>query len=81
MERESPRDLTQCTPSSAPLWCWLGFKWGSAACRRAPLFSRTETVVLVDQQRHIRGVYNGTLAFDMRRLIEDVRTLQGSGTK
>ena len=38
----------------------------------------TETVVLVDGNGHIRGVYNGTLAFDITRLTEDVRTLQGS---
>jgi protein SCO1/2 len=36
----------------------------------------TETVVLVDRHKRIRGVYNGTLAFDVSQLIEDARTLQ-----
>ena len=35
----------------------------------------SEKLLLIDPDGHIRGVYNGTLAFDMRRLIEDVRTL------
>ncbi len=36
----------------------------------------SEKLLLVDGAGHIRGVYNGTLAFDMRRLIEDVRILK-----
>lgn len=39
-------------------------------------FFHTENFVLVDQQGRIRGVYNGTLAFDVKRLIEDIRTLK-----
>ena len=35
----------------------------------------SEKVLLVDQAGHLRGVYNGTLPFDIERLIEDVRTL------
>jgi protein SCO1/2 len=35
----------------------------------------TENVVLLDAQRRIRGVYNGTLRVDMQRLVEDVRVL------
>lgn len=36
----------------------------------------SEKLLLVDGKGRIRGVYNGTLAFDMRRLIEDVRILE-----
>jgi protein SCO1/2 len=36
----------------------------------------TETLVLVDGQGHIRGVYSGTLAYDVERLIEDIRILR-----
>jgi protein SCO1/2 len=36
----------------------------------------TETVVLVDRHKRIRGVYNGTLAFDVNQLIKDVQTLR-----
>jgi len=40
----------------------------------------TESVVLVDEDGHIRGVYNGTLAFDVTQLIDDIRTLaEGDG--
>jgi protein SCO1/2 len=36
----------------------------------------SEKVLLVDQQGHLRGVYNGTSVFEMEKLIEDVRTLE-----
>ena len=36
----------------------------------------TETFVLVDRHGHIRGVYDGSLAFDVTRLIEDVARLR-----
>jgi len=36
----------------------------------------SEKLLLVDGKGRIRGVYNGTLAFDMRRLIEDVQILE-----
>jgi protein SCO1 len=36
----------------------------------------SENVLLVDGKRRIRGVYNGTLALEMNRLIEDIRCLQ-----
>jgi protein SCO1/2 len=38
-------------------------------------FLHTEHVVLVDQDAHIRGVYNGTLPLDMERLMSDIHTL------
>jgi protein SCO1/2 len=39
----------------------------------------TENVVLVDAERRLRGVYNGTLAFEIERLLEDIRTLRKEG--
>lgn len=39
-------------------------------------FLHTENFILLDKKRRIRGVYNGTLAFDMRRLSEDIRILK-----
>ncbi|WP_424963244.1 SCO family protein [Ekhidna sp.] len=38
-------------------------------------FLHTENIVLVDQKRRIRGIYNGTLKLEMRRMIEDIRYL------
>lgn len=39
-------------------------------------FLHTEHLVLVDQEGHIRGVYNGTLPLETSRLIEDIRLLR-----
>lgn len=36
----------------------------------------TEKVLLVDGQRRIRGTYNGTSAFEMERLVEDIDALK-----
>ena len=36
----------------------------------------SENFFLVDQNRRIRGVYNGTLPLDIERLIEDIATLK-----
>ena len=38
-------------------------------------FLHTENLVLIDQNRHIRGVYNGTLSLETRQLIEDIKYL------
>jgi protein SCO1/2 len=38
-------------------------------------FLHTENFVLVDKHRRIRGVYNGTLAFEVQRLAEDIEVL------
>ena len=35
----------------------------------------TENVILIDQNRHIRGIYKGTDAEEIGYLIEDVRIL------
>jgi protein SCO1/2 len=39
----------------------------------------SEKVLLVDGQGRLRGVYNGTLPFDIDHIIEDVRRLQTKG--
>ena len=36
-------------------------------------FLHTENIVLVDQERRIRGIYNGTLKLEMRRMIADIK--------
>ena len=36
----------------------------------------TEKVLLVDRERRVRGIYNGTNAFEMERLVEDIETLR-----
>lgn len=38
-------------------------------------FLHTENFILVDKQRRIRGVYNGTLPVEAQRLIDDINTL------
>lgn len=38
-------------------------------------FLHTENFVLVDQQGHIRGLYNGTLPIEVNRIIEDIDAL------
>ena len=38
-------------------------------------FLHTENFILVDKQRRIRGVYNGTLAVEMDRLTADIKSL------
>lgn len=37
--------------------------------------AHTEMLVLVDAQRHVRGVYNGTLELDVRQMVLDARQL------
>lgn len=39
-------------------------------------FLHTETVVLIDPQARIRGIYNATQRFDIDRLIEDIALLK-----
>lgn len=38
-------------------------------------FLHTEKFILVDTDQHIRGVYNGTLALEVERLIDDIQAL------
>ena len=39
-------------------------------------FLHTENFVLVDKNRHIRGIYNGLNKTSIRQLIEDIHTLK-----
>ena len=39
-------------------------------------FLHTENFILIDKQRRIRGVYNGTLPLEMERLMEDIGELK-----
>lgn len=48
----------------------LGFTKNDSA------FLHTEHVVLVDKNRRIRGVYNGTLLLDMQQLAKDILVLK-----
>ena len=41
-------------------------------------FIHTENFILVDNNQRIRGVYNGTLPFEIKRLIEDIYFLKQS---
>ena len=41
-------------------------------------FLHTENVFLIDQDGHIRGVYNGTKRLEMQRIVEDVKALKAS---
>jgi protein SCO1/2 len=45
---------------------------------RAQEFLHTEKVLLVDRQRRIRGVYNGTQPFDIDQLIADIGRLRAA---
>ena len=40
------------------------------------LFRSTENVVLVDKDRRLRGIYNGTKPHEINRLIEDIHVLK-----
>lgn len=39
-------------------------------------FLHTENIILIDSEKRIRGVYNGTLPLEMKRMIEDIYTLK-----
>ena len=39
-------------------------------------FLHTEHFILVDKNKRIRGIYNGTLILEMQQLIEDINTLK-----
>ena len=39
-------------------------------------FVHTENFVLIDKKGHIRGVYSGTLEFDVNRMIKHIKILQ-----
>jgi len=39
-------------------------------------FLHTEHIILTDQNKRIRGIYNGTLQTDIQQLIKDIETLK-----
>ena len=39
-------------------------------------FLHSEKLILIDGQGHIRGVYNGVMTVDMKRLTQDIHTLK-----
>ena len=39
-------------------------------------FLHTEHFILIDKTKRIRGIYNGTLALEMQKIIEDIKTLE-----
>lgn len=41
-------------------------------------FLHTEHFILVDKDKRIRGIYNGTLSFEMQQLIEDIKNLKAN---
>ncbi len=41
-------------------------------------FLHTEMVFLIDKNSHIRGVYNGTLKLEIKRLLEDITILKNN---
>ena len=43
--------------------------------RSSELFLHTEKVLLVDQNGRLRGVYNGSLSFEVEKLIADIELL------
>jgi protein SCO1 len=38
-------------------------------------FLHTEHILLIDKNRHIRGIYNGTLQLEVERMIDDMKIL------
>ncbi|MFY0601863.1 MAG: SCO family protein [Cyclobacteriaceae bacterium] len=38
-------------------------------------FLHTEKLILIDEKRRIRGIYTGTLQLEVKRMIEDMKTL------
>lgn len=47
--------------------------------KAADAFLHTENFVLVDKNRHIRGIYNGLNKTSVNQLIADIRTLKDEG--
>ena len=43
-------------------------------------FIHTENFILVDNNQRIRGVYNGTMPYEVKRLVEDIYYLKKSIT-
>ena len=43
-------------------------------------FIHSEKLMLLDRQRHIRGIYDGTSTYEIKRLIEDINVLNKQET-
>ena len=57
-----------------PCWfVWIGMF--PARCGSSELFLHTEKVLFVDQNGRLRGVYNGSLSFEVEKLIVDIELL------
>ena len=41
-------------------------------------FLHTEHFILVDKNKRIRGIYNGTLALEMQQMLDDIKTLKNN---
>ncbi len=53
-----------------------GYMANAAADSTAPGgFLHSDLVFLIDRERHIRGIYEGTSATDMKRLIDEIKVL------
>jgi protein SCO1/2 len=53
-----------------------GYMANAAADSAAPGgFLHSDLVFLIDRERHIRGIYEGTSATDMKRLIDEIKVL------
>ncbi|MBC7653257.1 MAG: SCO family protein, partial [Oligoflexus sp.] len=39
-------------------------------------FLHTEHILLVDRNKKIRGIYNGTLELEAQQLVKDIKTLE-----
>jgi protein SCO1/2 len=52
---------------------------GDTTGNTAGTLLHTETLVLVDRHRRVRGLYDGTLKYDVAQLIADIRTLRAEG--
>jgi protein SCO1/2 len=49
---------------------------GDTTGNTAGTLLHTETLVLVDAHRRVRGMYDGTLKYDVAQLIADIRALR-----
>ncbi|HEV8410831.1 MAG TPA: SCO family protein [Gemmatimonadaceae bacterium] len=52
--------------------------FGTTPVSAASPATHGETIWLIDGSRRIRGLYNGTMPLDSKRLMEDIATLAGS---
>jgi protein SCO1 len=58
---------------------WLAPSAESSRSTTADAVMHTETLVLMDAQQRVRGIYNGTLAIDVAQLVADIQQLRREG--